>query len=95
MPRGIEVLLRKAAVDAEFRDALTSDFEAAANSIALDSSGQHVITGDLNGRLRVKPVAGANRSGTFNSNPGGSGTPSGSHSRPLARATARGPVAAR
>ena len=36
VPRGIEVLLKKAAIDQEFRELLQSDPEAAAKSIALE-----------------------------------------------------------
>ncbi|MCL2622505.1 MAG: Os1348 family NHLP clan protein [Planctomycetaceae bacterium] len=36
VPRGIEVLLKKAAIDAEFRELLLGDPEAAAESIALE-----------------------------------------------------------
>jgi hypothetical protein len=48
VPRGIEVLLRKAAVDAEFRDRLVTDPKGAATSIGLAlSPGEKAILGSV------------------------------------------------
>jgi hypothetical protein len=48
VPRGIEVLLRKAAVDGPFRERLLADFEGAARSIDLDlSAGERAVLGSV------------------------------------------------
>jgi len=48
VPRGIEVLLRKAAVDEAFRESLLADFESAAKSIDLKlSTGERAVFGSV------------------------------------------------
>lgn len=48
VPRGIEVLLRKASVDDEFRSRLLDDFGAAAESIGLDlAAGERAVLGSV------------------------------------------------
>jgi hypothetical protein len=48
VPRGIEVLIQKAAVDDEFRELLLTDYQAAAESIDLDlSDGEHAVLGSV------------------------------------------------